>query len=159
MAIVLSVTLIAKWYVFGMENSPLHSAWQAVVITSTCILLALPLGLALREIWQHTSVANQARAMVARYLGDRHAWIEHISVARAEHRHAIDAVAMVPAFINNAQGDLAGPLSARLTDRYPCASGRPRRPTRTDCATGQISMARSSTLPACPPRPGRFVWR
>lgn len=114
LAIALSVTLIAKWYGFGMENSPRHTAWQAGVIATTFILLALPLGLALREIGQQTWAANQARAVVTRYLGDRRASIEHMSVVRAEHRYVIDVVALVPAYINNAQGNLAGRLSARL---------------------------------------------
>ncbi|MBN5149513.1 DUF389 domain-containing protein [Stenotrophomonas maltophilia] len=114
LAIALSVTLIAKWYGFGMENSPRHTAWQAGVIATTFILLALPLGLALREIGQQTWAANQARAVVTRYLGDRRASIEQMSVVRAEHRYVIDVVALVPAYINNAQGNLEGRLSARL---------------------------------------------
>ncbi|MHC1652199.1 DUF389 domain-containing protein [Stenotrophomonas maltophilia] len=114
LAIALSVTLIAKWYGFGMENSPRHTAWQAGVIATTFILLALPLGLALREIGQQTWAANQARTVVTRYLGERRASIEQMSVMRAEHRYVIDVVALVPAYINNAQGNLEERLSARL---------------------------------------------
>lgn len=114
LAIAFSVTLIATWYGFGMENSPRHTAWRAGVIATTFIVLALPEGLVLREIGQQTWAANQARAVVTRYLGDRRASIEHMPVVRAEHRYVIDVAALVPAYIDNAQGNLAGRLSARL---------------------------------------------
>lgn len=114
LAIALSVTLIAKWYGFGMENSPRHTAWQAVVIATTFILLALPLGLALRDIGEQTWTANQARAVVTKYLHARNASIEQISVVRSRQGYAVDLVAMVPTYIGSAQNDLAARLAARL---------------------------------------------
>jgi len=114
LAIALSVTLIAKWYGFGMENSPRHTAWQAVVIATTFILLALPLGLALRDIGEQTWTANQARAVVTKYLHARNASIEQITVVRSGQGYAVDLVAMVPAYISSAQNDLAARLAARL---------------------------------------------
>lgn len=117
LAIALSVTLIAKWYGFGMENSPRHTAWQAVVIASTFILLALPLGLALRDIGEETWAANQARTVVTKYLQARNASIEQITVARTGQGYSVDLVAMVPAYISSAQHDLSTRLAARMPTR------------------------------------------
>lgn len=114
LAIALSVTLIAKWYGFGVDNSPTHSAWQAIVIASTFMLLALPLGLALRNIGEQTWTANQTRAVVQKYLQARGGSIEQISVERRGQGYAVDLVAMVPAYIGNAQLELGARLAARL---------------------------------------------
>ncbi|MEG2802907.1 DUF389 domain-containing protein [Stenotrophomonas sp.] len=114
LAIALSVTLIAKWYGFGMENSPRHTAWQAVVIASTFILLAIPLGLALRDIGEQTWTANQTRAVVSTYLASHSASIDQMSVVRSGDGYAVDLVAMVPTYITEAQRELSGRLEARL---------------------------------------------
>lgn len=114
LAIALSVTLIAKWYGFGVDNSPKHSAWQAIVIASTFVLLALPLGLALRNIGEQTWTANQTRAVVQKYLQQRGGSIEQISVERRDEGYAVDLVAMVPTYIGNVQGELSARLAARL---------------------------------------------
>src|SRR5690606_18944209 len=50
LAIALSVTIMARWYGFGREDSPKQTAWQATLIIGTFLLLSVPLGLALREI-------------------------------------------------------------------------------------------------------------
>ncbi|WP_432591843.1 DUF389 domain-containing protein [Stenotrophomonas maltophilia] len=115
LAIALSVTLIAKWYGFGMGNSTRHTAWQAAVIGTTFVLLAIPLGLALRDIGRQTWVANQARAIVTRYLGEHRASIEKMSVVGVEQRYAIDVVALVPVYLTDAQAVLSSRLSERLT--------------------------------------------
>lgn len=114
LAIALSVTLIAKWYGFGMDNSPRHTAWQAMVIATTFILLAIPLGLALREIGEQTWTANQTRAAVSDYLASHGASIDHMSVQRSGEGYAVDLVAMVPTYIPGAQDELAARLVARL---------------------------------------------
>jgi uncharacterized hydrophobic protein (TIGR00271 family) len=114
LAIALSVTLIAKWYGFGVDNSPKHSVWQAIVIATTFVLLALPLGLALRNIGEQTWTANQTRAVVQKYLQERGGSIEQIRVERHGQGYAVDLVAMVPAYIGNAQAELAARLAARL---------------------------------------------
>lgn len=115
LAIALSVTLIAKWYGFGMDNSPRHTAWQAAVIASTFVLLALPLGLALRDIGAQTWTANQVRAVVQKYLQARQGSIERLTVERrGKDGYQVDLVAMVPAYVGNAQEALRARLAARL---------------------------------------------
>lgn len=114
LAIALSVTLIAKWYGFGLDNSPRHTAWQAAVIASTFLLLALPLGLALRDIGEQTWTANQVRAVVTKYLQERDGSIEQLNVTRTEQGYAVDLVAMVPDYVRTAQAELGVRLAARL---------------------------------------------
>jgi len=50
LAIALSVTIMARWYGFGREDSPKQTAWQATLIIGTFLVLSVPLGLALRDI-------------------------------------------------------------------------------------------------------------
>ncbi|WP_312236790.1 TIGR00341 family protein [Stenotrophomonas sp.] len=114
LAIALSVTLIAKWYGFGMDNSPKHTAWQAIVIASTFVLLALPLGLALRNIGEQTWTANQTRSVVQKYLQERGGSIEQLRVERHGQGYSVDLVAMVPTYIGHAQAELGARLAARL---------------------------------------------
>ncbi|WP_414492079.1 DUF389 domain-containing protein [Stenotrophomonas maltophilia] len=114
LAIALSVTLIAKWYGFGIDNSPRHTAWQATVIASTFVLLALPLGLALRDIGRQTWTANQARAVVQSYLQEHRGSIEQIDVRRNAAGYTVDLVIMVPTYIGDAQLQLRNRLTARL---------------------------------------------
>ncbi len=50
LAIALSVTMMARWYGFGGEDSPKQTAWQAALIVGSFVLLSIPLGVALRDI-------------------------------------------------------------------------------------------------------------
>ena len=50
LAIALSVTIMARWYQFGGDDTPKQTAWQATMIVGTFLLLSIPLGLALRDI-------------------------------------------------------------------------------------------------------------
>ncbi|SET24635.1 DUF389 domain-containing protein [Stenotrophomonas indicatrix] len=114
LAIAFSVTLIAKWYGFGLNNSPQHTAWQATVIVATFLLLAVPLGVALRNISTQTWAANQARSIVQRYLDVHQGSIELINVQRNDRSYRVELVAMVPRYIPNAQQELDARISARL---------------------------------------------
>jgi uncharacterized hydrophobic protein (TIGR00271 family) len=114
LAIAFSVTLIAKWYGFGMENSPQHTAWQSSVIVVTFILLAIPLGLALRNIAEQAWVAKQTRTIVQSYLDEHDGSIEQLKVEWREDRYAVSLVALVPTYLADAQPDIQARLSKRL---------------------------------------------
>lgn len=114
LAIALSVTLIAKWYGFGIGNSPQHTAWQGAVIVGTFALLAVPLGFALRDIAEQTVAANQARSVVQSYLAERGGSIEQLKTERAGRRYEVTVVAMVPVYMADAQAELGRRLSQRL---------------------------------------------
>lgn len=115
LAIALSVTLIAKWYGFGTGNSPQHTVWQAGVIAVTFVLLALPLGVALRDIGRQAWMANQTRTVIQQYLQARQGSIERLDVVRREGVVSVDLVAMVPSYLPHAQQDLERQLARQLT--------------------------------------------
>lgn len=114
LAIALSVTLIAKWYAFGMDNVPRHTLWQGAVIALTFLLLAVPLGVALRDIGRQTWMANQTRAVVQQYLQMHGGSIERLEVVRHDREISVELVAMVPHYLPQAQQDLAEQLARRL---------------------------------------------
>lgn len=117
LAIALSVTLIAKWYGFGMDNVPKHAMWQGAVIAVTFALLALPLGVALRDIGRQTWMANQTRTVVQQYLHAQGGSIERLDVVRRDGLLSVDLVAMVPNYLPHAQQELAAQLTRRLAQR------------------------------------------
>lgn len=114
LAIALSVTLIAKWYGFGIDNSPQHTAWQAGVIVATFALLAIPLGLALRNIAKSAWVTNLARTEIQAYLDQQRGSIERLKVDRHKGQIVIDLLAMVPEYIQGAPEALKSRLDQRL---------------------------------------------
>ena len=114
LAIALSVSLIAKWYGFGMDNVAKHAMWQGGVIAVTFLLLALPLGIALRDIGRQTWIANQTRTVVHQYLHAQGGSIERLEVVRRDGLLSVDLVAMVPSYLPHAQQTLAAQLARQL---------------------------------------------
>ncbi len=114
LAIALSVTLIAKWYGFGTDNVPQHAMWQGAVIAVTFLLLAVPLGVALRDIGRQTWMANQTRAVVQEYLQEQGGSIERLEVIRRDATLSVDLVVIVPTYLPAVQQDLSATLALRL---------------------------------------------
>ncbi|MGC1549808.1 MAG: DUF389 domain-containing protein, partial [Rhodanobacter sp.] len=114
LAIAFSMTLIAKWYGFGVGNSPKNTAWQAGVIAGTFILLAIPLGVALQRIAESSWITKQARVEIQSYLDPLGGSIEHLKVERRDDRVYVSVLTMVPKYLQNASES----LQARLERRY-----------------------------------------
>lgn len=98
LAIALSVTIMARWYGFGATDSPKQTAWQAVLIVGSFLLLSIPLGLALRDIAARGVVDRTVRTTLddaAREVGGR---ITTLRVDRDGRTLLIDAVLMAPAY-------------------------------------------------------------
>lgn len=114
LAIALSVTLIAKWYGFGTDNVPKHSMWQGAVILMAFGLLALPLGIALRDIGRQAWLENQTRAVVQDYLQAHNGSIERLELNRRDDVLLVDLVALVPAYMPGAAQHLEAQLGRRL---------------------------------------------
>lgn len=96
LAIALSVTIMARWYGFGAEDSPEQTAWQAVLIVGSFVLLSLPLGVALREISARDAADRTIRARfdaAAREVGGR---ITTLRVDRNGKMLNVDAVLLTP---------------------------------------------------------------
>lgn len=102
LAIALSVTVVAKWYGFGVQNSPQHTAWQAGLIVLTFLVLAVPLGVALRDIGASTLTANAARLETEEYLKHKNGSIDSFRMDVHDGRPSINVVALVPHYIPDA---------------------------------------------------------
>lgn len=96
LAIALSVTIMARWYGFGREDSPKQTAWQAFLIIGTFLVLSVPLGLALRDIAARGLAERTIRAALdeaAREAGGR---ISTLRVDRDDATLAVDAMLLTP---------------------------------------------------------------
>ena len=117
LAIAFSVTAMARWYMFGTEDSPKQSAWRVAVIVGAFVLLSAPLGLALRDIAQRSVVQHAVRIAMddaARAAGGR---VSSVAVNREDERYLVEGVMLVPA----RRADVQDRLEARLEK----ALGRP----------------------------------
>jgi uncharacterized hydrophobic protein (TIGR00271 family) len=70
MAIGLSAAVLARIYGFGSRLSPKQTWVQASLVIGTLVALAVPLGLALRQIAWESVVTRQAREMIANRFGE-----------------------------------------------------------------------------------------
>lgn len=96
LAIALSVTIMARWYGFGREDSPKQTAWQATLIIGTFLVLSVPLGLALRDIAARGLAERTIRAALdaaAREAGGR---ISTLRVDRDGATLTVDAMLLTP---------------------------------------------------------------
>lgn len=114
LAIALSVTLVAKWYGFGMQNSPQHTALQASLIAATFLVLAVPLGLALRDIAASTWVGKLGRAETEEYLSRFGGAIDSFQVDNRGQALQFNIVAFVPHYLPTAQADIQSRIRAKL---------------------------------------------
>ncbi len=114
LAIALSVTIMARWYGFGVSDSPRQTAWQAALIVSAFVLLSIPLGLALRNIAARSLAENTVRSMLeetARQGGGR---ITTLRVDAGGDPIRVDAVLLTPSDRPGLDGLLERQLEARL---------------------------------------------
>lgn len=114
LAIALSVTLVAKWYGFGMQNSPQHTAWQAALIAVTFLVLAVPLGIALRGIAASTWVGNSGRVETEAYLARHGGAIDSFHVDPRGEVPQFSIVAFVPHYLPLAESELQRQISTKL---------------------------------------------
>lgn len=114
LAIAFSVTLIARWYGFGARKRTRHAMWQGAVIVGTFAMLAMPLGVALRDIGRQAWNETQVRSVVQGYLDEQGGSIQRLEVKRSADELQVDLVAMVPDFHPGAQAVLQSLLEQRL---------------------------------------------
>lgn len=96
LAIALSVTIMARWYGFGREDSPKQTVWQAFLIVGTFLLLSLPLGLALRDIAARGLAERTIRATLDRAAAEAGGRISTLRVDRDGAALAVDALLVTP---------------------------------------------------------------
>ena len=115
-AIALSATLVARFYGFGSGLSPAQSRWQGWALLLVFLLLAVPLGLSLRQIAWETWATRMARTEIAREFGSG----TRISSLEPDFQAAIPAF-RIALFTDTYRNKAATDLEARLTRRL----GRP----------------------------------
>ena len=115
MAIGLSAAVLARFYGFGHELSP-HQSWlQAGLIVAVFVALAVPLGLALRQIAWESLAVRQARDIIGAQFADN-ARISQVDVNYTSRPVRISATVFTPGYRRSAERAAARDL-AQLFDR------------------------------------------
>ncbi len=117
LAIALSVTIMARWYGFGRQDSPKQTAAQAAVIVTTFLLLSIPLGVALRDIAARGLAERSVRTVLDDAAREVNGRITTLRVDRDNETVLVDAVLLTP----KNRPDLAPQIERELEDEL----GRP----------------------------------
>lgn len=96
LAIALSVTIMARWYQFGGDDTPKQTAWQATMIVGTFLLLSIPLGLALRDIAARGLADRTIRNVMDETARSNGGQVTSLRVDRNGNTLNIDAVMLLP---------------------------------------------------------------
>lgn len=120
MAIGISAAALARFYGFGSQLSPKQTWLQASLVIGTLLALAVPLGLALRQIARETLASRQAREVIAGRFGEN-ARISQLQVDYDVRPIRVSAVVFTPDLRNGAEAAASRELAA-LLDR-PVAVG------------------------------------
>lgn len=114
LAIAFTITLLAKWYGFGIEHSPKHTVWQALLILSVFAALSLPLGLSLKNIAYQTYVSKAAKiAIINEFNADSKLSLFNTSFLGQESL-AIEAVVLTPTYSAQAEDHITAALMAKV---------------------------------------------
>jgi len=104
---------LARFYGFGHQLSPQQTGLQATLIVATIAALAIPLGLALRQIAWEAVAASQSRAVIAAQFGGR-ARVDQIEIDYDSRPIRIGARVFTTAFQSRAELEAERLLTATL---------------------------------------------
>lgn len=111
-AIAASAAVMARLYGFGSRLSPRQTRLQAWLLLGLMALLAVPLGLALRDIAGESTAAREVRLAVADVLG-RDARLSELEVRRDKGALMVEAVAVTPAYVADAAARIEAEVERR----------------------------------------------
>ena len=114
LAIALSVTIVARWYGFGGADTPKQTAWQAILIVATFVLLSIPLGLALKRIALQSQTELSVRTALEDAANEVNGRVSALRVDTTGEGVGVDAVMLVPAHANGMEARLQRALASRL---------------------------------------------
>lgn len=115
MTIALAAALVARFYGFGTHLSPQHTMLQTALAVLIFLALAVPLGLALRQIAWESVASRQAREVVAAQFG-ADARLSQVDIDFAREPVRVSAVVLTPDL--RADADKAATTTlARLFER------------------------------------------
>lgn len=113
MIIALAAAIIARLYGFGHRLSPRQTRLQATLLVLTFVALAVPLGLALRQIaWE--ALASRASHEVIRAQFGEDSRIQDLAIDYASQPIRIDATVLTPEYRPNSEREASGALGQRL---------------------------------------------
>jgi uncharacterized hydrophobic protein (TIGR00271 family) len=113
MAIGVMAALLARLYGFGHRLSPSQTGLQATLVIGTVVALAIPLGLALRQIAWEAVAATQSRSVIAAQFGGR-ARVDQIDIAYEARPIRISARVFTTSFRSQAESEAERLLTAVL---------------------------------------------
>ena len=115
LAIALSVTIVARWYGFGGADTPKQTAWQAIMIVASFVLLSIPLGLALKRIALQSQTELTVRATLDAAANQAGGRVSALRVDNAADGVAVDVVMMLPSHVGGLESRLQAQLAARTS--------------------------------------------
>lgn len=113
MAIALTATAMARLYGFGHALSVRQSLMQTLLLISAFVVLAVPLGFALRQIASEAVTVNRVRALLTERFGDK-ARISQLDIDFARDPLVIRAVVIAPRTRQIGNAELRSTLAAAL---------------------------------------------
>lgn len=113
MAIGLSAAVLARLYGFGRRLSPRQTWLQVSLVIGIFAALAVPLGLALRQIAQEAVLSRQSRDMIAARFDSR-ARVSQLDIDYGADPVRISAVVFTPGYRATAERDATAALAAAL---------------------------------------------
>jgi uncharacterized hydrophobic protein (TIGR00271 family) len=147
MTIALAAAMVARFYGFGTHLSPQHTLLQTLLAFGVFAALAVPLGLALRQIAFESVASRQAREVIAAQFG-ADARLSQVDVDFGREPIRVSAVVLTPELQAGADRATAATL-ARLFGRPVEAQFEQYRVgTATQAEAAQLSAARSSVAQA-----------
>lgn len=111
MAIGLSAAVLARFYGFGRRLSPQQTWLQLSLVVGILLALAIPLGLALRQIAWEAIVARQSRDVIAARFDSR-ARVSQVDIDYAARPLRVSAVVFTPAYRTAAEREAGTALGA-----------------------------------------------
>ncbi|QXQ08286.1 DUF389 domain-containing protein [Sphingosinicellaceae bacterium] len=112
-AIALTATAMARFYGFGHALSVRQSLMQTLLLISAFVVLAVPLGFALRQIAGEAVAVNQARTLLIDRFGSQ-ARVSQLDVDFARDPLVVRAVVIAPRAQQVSNSELRTALAAKL---------------------------------------------
>ena len=155
MAIGVMAALLARLYGFGHQLSPRQTGLQATLVLGTILALAIPLGLALRQIaWEAVAAARSQEIIAGRFGG--HARVDQVVVDYEADPIRVSAAVFTPTFRPAAEAE-AERLLAALLGRTVEVDIEQFRVATEGAEASQLAAARSGA--AAEQRTGRLAAR
>ena len=143
MAIGVMAAVLARLYGFGHQLSPRQTGLQATLVLATIVALAIPLGLALRQIAWEAVASRQSHEIIAARFGDR-ARVDQIAIDYDARPIRISATVFTPRFQPGAEL-VAERLLTAVLKRPVEVSIEQFRVGTEDAEASQLAAARAGT--------------